>query len=320
MSDYLGNLVARSLFPPAVVRPRSPSRFEPPGTPYALVPEPDVEPAPSDLEQVMEDSPEADSLLRVQSLPSSKPDIEDTELAVQLPSERIQPETEARVEPCDAGADLPGRAQLPRQDSPPKRAKMHALRLPPNVKSIGAVSPLPLRSQPPVIPPQKVATGERRAEPDHPGVPHREDDSTGNQGIRTSPIPGIPVPAIGGAQTREAPDPGQDHKLGGFANEQKSSFQARPGKLPVTRTISDQRLGFMPAMPIVPASNLGSPRGLRSAPKPEQQVERPSIHVTIGRVEVRATPPPVRSRPQAAQPRGMTLDEYLRRRASGGSQ
>lgn len=55
-------------------------------------------------------------------------------------------------------------------------------------------------------------------------------------------------------------------------------------------------------------------------PKPpgrSRQDERPIVHVTIGRVEVRATPPPVaRQRPQAAAPPVMTLEEYLRLRAS----
>jgi hypothetical protein len=45
--------------------------------------------------------------------------------------------------------------------------------------------------------------------------------------------------------------------------------------------------------------------------------ERPIVHVTIGRVEVRATPPPAaRPRPQAPAPPVMSLEEYLRLRAS----
>ncbi len=44
----------------------------------------------------------------------------------------------------------------------------------------------------------------------------------------------------------------------------------------------------------------------------------PAIHVTIGRVEVRATPPPTGSRAKAALPPVMSLEEYLGRRAAGG--
>jgi hypothetical protein len=45
----------------------------------------------------------------------------------------------------------------------------------------------------------------------------------------------------------------------------------------------------------------------------------PTIHVTIGRVEVRATPPPpAASRAQTKGPSVMSLEEYLGRRAAGG--
>jgi hypothetical protein len=44
----------------------------------------------------------------------------------------------------------------------------------------------------------------------------------------------------------------------------------------------------------------------------------PTIHVTIGRVEVRATPPPAESRPKAMKPAAMSLEAYLERRATGG--
>jgi hypothetical protein len=44
----------------------------------------------------------------------------------------------------------------------------------------------------------------------------------------------------------------------------------------------------------------------------------PSVHVTIGRIEVRATPAPSTTTPRAAQPT-MSLDDYLRRRGNGGA-
>ena len=42
----------------------------------------------------------------------------------------------------------------------------------------------------------------------------------------------------------------------------------------------------------------------------------PTIHVTIGRIEVRATPPPAQhaKKPNSAPP-VMTLDDYLRQRS-----
>jgi hypothetical protein len=53
------------------------------------------------------------------------------------------------------------------------------------------------------------------------------------------------------------------------------------------------------------------------APKP---VSAPTINVTIGRVEIRATspaPPPQRARPKSANV--LSLEDYLRQRASRAS-
>jgi hypothetical protein len=50
-----------------------------------------------------------------------------------------------------------------------------------------------------------------------------------------------------------------------------------------------------------------------------QPAPTPTIQVTIGRIEVRATSPATPpSKPRAASP-AMSLDEYLRRRKGGGA-
>jgi hypothetical protein len=59
----------------------------------------------------------------------------------------------------------------------------------------------------------------------------------------------------------------------------------------------------------------------RARDKPETTSKpAPTIRVTIGRVEVRATPPPTPT-PKVQQPKApvMSLDDYLRERAEGGS-
>ena len=43
-----------------------------------------------------------------------------------------------------------------------------------------------------------------------------------------------------------------------------------------------------------------------------------TIHVTIGRIEVRATPPPVQNQPKTRAPSALSLDEYMRRRNGDG--
>jgi hypothetical protein len=52
---------------------------------------------------------------------------------------------------------------------------------------------------------------------------------------------------------------------------------------------------------------------------PVQRLPVPTIQVTIGRIEVRATPPPApRSQPRRSEPAVMGLEEYLKQRAKGG--
>lgn len=61
-----------------------------------------------------------------------------------------------------------------------------------------------------------------------------------------------------------------------------------------------------------------SPRPFSSRPQSKNPPVAPSINVTIGRIEVRATPPPpTQSQPSRASAPIMSLDEYLRRRAGG---
>jgi hypothetical protein len=52
----------------------------------------------------------------------------------------------------------------------------------------------------------------------------------------------------------------------------------------------------------------------RGTPAPQQA---PTVHVTIGRIEVRATPPPVPPPKQRTTPPVMSLDDYLRQRDGG---
>jgi hypothetical protein len=83
---------------------------------------------------------------------------------------------------------------------------------------------------------------------------------------------------------------------------------ARPAPQPVPASPSDQRTSSAPPRIVVE----------RSTPSDSAAGE---VHVTIGRIEVRAVPAPAPAapRPKPATPAVMSLDQYLRRRAGGGS-
>jgi hypothetical protein len=338
MSDYLGKLVSRSLSPPRVVQPRLLSLFEPPRANREQILESDIEPAPPDAEQVRERSPSAVRAPQFQSLRSSEPNLQDAGQTSPAPLVRIKPEAVKRVEPreMDAGASARSRARAagpapaPARKSPGQTAQTPTLPFPASIETVTpeavppAVEPVsPVPVQAPVIPwlGVKETPGSDTA---HPRVLHGDDSSAkrsraDNQKTRSSLTPEIPAPTTTEAKTPEAASPRRGDTSDRREGNQRSQPQMPP-KLPsVTQTAADQRPKSLPIVPVVPASTVPSPRLLPPSQKREHAPERPSIHVTIGRVEVRATPPPARARQQVPQARAMSLDEYLRQRASGGS-
>jgi hypothetical protein len=318
MSDYLGKLVFRALSPPTVVQPRVLSLFERPPTNREFVPGSDFEPAPPDAEQVRERSPSAVRAPQSQLLRNSEPNLQDAGQTSPARSERIQPEAVKRVElremDTDASASSQARAAgptpVPARKSPGQKAQTRTLPFPASIETVTpeavpyaveAVSPLP--SHAPVIPLPEVT--------ERPG--------SENQKTKSSLTPEIPAPTTTEAKTPESASPRPGDISDRREGKQRSRQQMPPKLTSVQQTAADQRPKLLPIVPVVPASTVPSPRMLPPSPKREHTAERPSIHVTIGRVEVRATPPPTRARPQAPQARAMSLDEYLRQRASGGS-
>jgi hypothetical protein len=66
---------------------------------------------------------------------------------------------------------------------------------------------------------------------------------------------------------------------------------------------------------IVPSLDL--PRLKTQSTTPEAQEQPPTIHVAIGRIEVKAAPPVAAPKRRASASPTMSLDEYLRRRSGG---
>ncbi len=91
----------------------------------------------------------------------------------------------------------------------------------------------------------------------------------------------------------------------------------REAILPARRAqVSDKPGGrvIQPRVTIAPPMIPSSPTSTMSAPA---EAEAPIIHVTIGRIEVRATPAPVRAAPARPANSGLSLEDYLRGREAG---
>ena len=86
---------------------------------------------------------------------------------------------------------------------------------------------------------------------------------------------------------------------------------------PATSAVSD----LLRVAPRMAKPDVGArlERDSPEAPPTAPETSPPTIHVNIGRVEVRAAmPPPAPPRQQAAPPKKLSLDEYLRSRSSEG--
>ena len=89
---------------------------------------------------------------------------------------------------------------------------------------------------------------------------------------------------------------------------------AEPERAPIRgaeRIVPDIVTGVVP--PVAAFAPRARPAQRRSSPLPRDA--ETTIHVSIGRIEVRATQQPGERRREAAAPAVMTLGEYLRSRA-----
>ncbi len=188
----------------------------------------------------------------------------------------------------------------------PAEDTAHSMMMPPAVSASPAPERLPLQpgtARPPhrpvspeteaTLPPapaitplmaERVITETRlveRAEPPQTRPPKAEQPAT------VPPITTIPAPAPSSS--------------GPLLDRERS---AATQKIIVTKTRP-----FTP--PQTPAPLPSPPPAAAAAPP------APAIHVTIGRVEVRATPPAAKERPHRSQSPVMSLDDYLRQRAKG---
>ncbi len=321
MSDYLTNLVTRSFTATPVIQPRVPSLFEPTAEETfnrVQTPAPAAEEAPSPASpaplpplaswplSIEPASPAAAGSFPPLAPPTNlRPRPPGPSPAAAASAARSASEASSAVRspasmPVIAEAPSPAAAAPGQLPAPPPRpvAPMSPGQPPsrpsPAVAALAATSPaaasivIPLASAAAVPPPNRLQNDIEPTSGAN-GLTNIEDKSGG------------PAEVAGYHPSRPAADA---HTIQPVAPPPGAAKPARKFPAPVVRAV--------PREPAPPDSlePSGAPRHHIPAPP------APAIHVTIGRVEVRAVPPPAPKVAQPARPK-LSLDEYLAQRAGG---
>ena len=305
MSDYLHHLVARTLSPEPGVRPKLRSAFE-----------------PAPLHAGFAVSADSESETLVESISSARePSPAPVPLIISAPFERIPSQESPNVAPEES----PGRDEPPPPTDRPPSIKLNVLRpvidaptgsIHENRRAISTPSatsrpdsiPMPhrLRTAPTsdmvlpavaVVPHQRVESGEPRSE----RIGLNAIRSVAPAALGLSPSPSVapvlpPSPSV--VSTTDTPRP---------AARAIRTQTVEPEK---RRSERFAVAAIRPATPPAPAF---------SASLPPAATPPPSIHVTIGRVEIRAVTtfaPSARTTLPATSPK-LSLDDYLKQRNGG---
>lgn len=336
MGDFLGNLVAKSLNLADVVMPRPVSIFEPtpkeggpfsappsdlallapqdetPSTPAAaLQPYRIPEPQPPYEGMMAPDTHHHPSPVEVPSRPSAKPPQPAPTVHEPAPAqaepgpatprrpEAIRPLSEPTPMAADTGSLQPSaQPSSPSARKPPDRAPASR----PAAEPVARPEPVPAALEP--TPPVPLTTPE-------PSLPP----------ARTLPLPEIgPQEPIRDRPSRlrpvavAEPDTVQSQSA---ADRQRAaspeSAAPSPDQAPTPRLST--AVVVRPQIAAIPIAEPARPTPFAPGSAAETT---PTIQVTIGRVEVRAVPPPPAPQKTRPRPPVMTLDEYLRQRNQGG--
>jgi hypothetical protein len=280
MSDFLGNLIAKSTGHASDIRPHLPSRFEP------------VTPNEAQLELLDE--------MTIERATAPPPQVRIVASVAEPRVTRFAPppltdnrNAEATLSALRSLTSAPNPATETPAPPPPREAKP-ALRVPDPVvreRLVERAVFVDRETKRPV---------ESSSEPRHIRVEHGLAAST--LLITAQPPAHVPSDTATGYSV-SSPAPAAPFVPADVArarvNEQLPATRNKAEQFPVTRTGAGR-------------SGTSQPRALTA-----QRSSEPDIHVTIGRVEVRATPPPATLPARRNAPQPMTLEEYLHRRTSG---
>ena len=334
MSDYLRNLVARSLEPAEALRPRLPSLFEPPlatepagrhrfswerlaplseteGSQTALTPQ--APPAAVDLSgallTVTKGEPPTDVLQRHRTLRAAPP-------TPQPKQGGDQPATPTSVEPAELRSEASPHPPSPAPVHPPaSRVLASTPETTPQALSDGRPTQTPALDPPSGIRPTRREAGSMDHTLLRPAVAPNESlppVTPRAESLGSSRAP-LPMPAVNGPHLRLAA-PVQPIESGiGVESTRVVADRTQAAPMPGARAPVPVAVVVQPR--VVPGGELTeSPM----SPAPARATAAPTIQVTIGRVEVKAISPPLAPPKQRLVPPAMSLQEYLHRRASGG--
>jgi hypothetical protein len=325
MSDYLQNLVTRTLSPEAGVRPQLRSAFEP-------LPFHSRFTAPTAFEFETEaDSNPLDSLPPTATTPL-KPVLsrEQSKTAPTISSTRDKPGEAVRLPMlCPTSGEMPASEHKDQSDlapvqpvHPPQQARREPpMELPALQRLINRSLDLPL--------------GNRLAVPTTPVTPRPGPVRAAGTGEATPVFDTLhSAPALVPQQAVESATPRSDPAVA-IAIPSVASVATVSSLNPLSAPIADpprptaspirshmvqyeerrsERFAVAAIRPVAPVTPTFSPQPVLGVARPPA-----TIQVTIGRVEVRAVPPPqAASRATVTQPPVMSLEEYLGRRAGGG--
>ena len=292
MSDFLGNLAARSLGRLETLQPRLPSRFEPAGS--TLMPAPAAEGAGFEREAAAAPlSPRASAPPRDVA---ARPEPVFVPRAATPPAEGREWRS-PRPEPIAEPAPRPRRRTAPAEPASEAAPDSPAHRLAPQADRLALPEPAPEANR------SSLAQDPHpRPSPDHPiPLPGRGEPGGGRLAV-------LPLLPVGGRAMGE--EGRGDEDLGRGISAAAGSA---PSPQPPAVRLEPKVILAPPARAAVP------PRTPAREPR-RGETPAPAIQVTIGRLEVRATKAPAAAanaavpRPAAAIP----LQEYLDRRSRGG--
>jgi hypothetical protein len=307
VSDLLGNLVSKTLNLASTIAPRPLSRFEPWQAAGAL------------------ESVRLDSAVDVeaQSVAAPKPSSNDSLLMdrgreandrPRRPIERSQPDSidpvrspavSERIEQVIIERDHVERVEPVRSM---RDSNVRPVVIPPVIASA-----IPRAAEPP---PTVIERVERLIvdRPDQPQIEIRPAHDALSQQPMTV-VPGVDPDRT--RPVRAIETVGQPHT--DRASDAPSVVVRSISAPPSPNASSDERPSPLRPIPLVERMpvTVAAERNLRSDNAPVRPPAPPTIHVSIGRVEVRATLPPAPVKRTAASTSAPSLDDYLRRRRAG---